>query len=53
MCDVCCGVSVSPVEVSPDELLDPILALSMEVLKLVHGGELLHVEPVGSDNVCA
>lgn len=47
-----CGVSVRPVEVSPDELLNSILALSVEVLKLMHGGELLYVEPIGSDNVC-
>lgn len=37
---------------SPDELLDSILALSVQVLKLVHGGELLHVEPVRSKDVC-
>lgn len=37
---------------SPDELLDSVLALSVEVLKLVHGGELLDVEAVGSDDVC-
>lgn len=38
---------------SPDKLLNSILALSVEVLKLVHGGELLYVEPVRSDNVYA
>lgn len=37
---------------SPDEFLNSILALSMEVLKLVHGGELLNIEPVRSDDVC-
>lgn len=37
---------------SPDKLLNSILALSVEVLKLMHGGELLYVEPVRSDNVC-
>lgn len=42
----------SPVEMSPDEFLNSILALSMEVLKLVHGGELLNIEPVRSDDVC-
>lgn len=37
---------------SPDEFLNSILALSMEVLKLVHGRELLNIEPVRSDDVC-
>lgn len=37
---------------SPDEFLNSILALSMEVLELVHGGELLNIEPVRSDDVC-
>lgn len=37
---------------SPDELLNSILALSVEVLKLVHGRELLYVEPVRSNYVC-
>lgn len=37
---------------SPDKLLNSILALSVEVLKLMHGGELLYIEPVRSDNVC-
>lgn len=37
---------------SPDEFLNSILALSMEVLKLVHGGELLNIEPVRGDDVC-
>lgn len=37
---------------SSDKLLNSILALSVEVLKLVHGGELLYVEPVRSDDVC-
>lgn len=46
------AMRVGPVEVSPDELLNPILALSVEVLELVHSGELLHVEPVRSDDVC-
>lgn len=37
---------------SPDKLLNSILALSVEVLKLMHGGELLYIEPVRSDNIC-
>ena len=37
---------------APDEFLYSILALSMEVLKLVHSGELLNIEPVRSDDVC-
>lgn len=44
-------LSVRPVEVSPDELLNSILALSVEVLELMHGRELLYVEPIGSDDV--
>ena len=41
----------SPVEVSPDKLLDAGLAAAVHVLELVHGGELLHVQPVGGDHV--
>lgn len=37
---------------SPDEFLNSILALSMEVLKLVHGRKLLDIEPIRSDDVC-
>ena len=40
-----------PVEVSSDELLDAILAFGVEVLELMHGRELLHVQTVGSDDV--
>lgn len=35
-----------------DELLNATLALSVKVLKLVHGRELLYIEPIGSDDVC-
>ena len=40
-----------PVEVSSDELLDAILAFGVDVLELMHGRELLHVQTVGSDDV--
>lgn len=37
---------------APDELLDPIFALGVKILELVHRGEFLDIQPVGSDNVC-
>ena len=37
---------------SSDELLDAVLALSMQVLELMHGRELLHIQPIWSNNVC-
>ena len=36
---------------SSDELLDATLAFSVEVLELMHGRELLHVQTIGSDDV--
>lgn len=35
-CDALLGLMFSPVEVSPDKLLNPTLALCMEVLELMH-----------------
>ena len=35
-----------------DELLDTVLALGVQVLELMHGRELLHVQPVRGDYVC-
>lgn len=35
-----------PVEMTPDEVVDLLLGLDVEVLELVHGGELLDVETV-------
>lgn len=37
---------------SSDELLDAVLALSVQVLELMHGRELLHIQPIWSNNVC-
>jgi hypothetical protein len=38
--------------VTSDELLDTVLALGVQVLELMHGRELLHVQPVRGDYVC-
>lgn len=46
------GEFLWPVEVAPDELLDPIFALGVKILELVHRREFLDIQPVGSDNVC-
>lgn len=40
-----------PIKMAPHKLLDPSLALSMEVLELMHGGELLHIQPIGRHNI--
>lgn len=37
---------------SPDKLLYPGLVGGVQVLELVHGGELFHIETVGGDHVC-
>lgn len=37
---------------APDELLDPIFALGVKILELVHRREFLDIQPVGSDDVC-
>lgn len=46
------GEFLWPIEVAPDELLDPIFALGVKILELVHRREFLDIQPVGSDDVC-
>lgn len=36
---------------APHKLLDSSLALSMEVLELMHGRELLHIQSIGRHNI--
>lgn len=40
-----------PIKVAPHKLLDSSLALSMEVLELMHGGELFHIQPIGGHDI--
>ena len=39
------------VEVSPDEIVDLLLGLDVEVLELVHGRKLLDIETVGQNTI--
>jgi hypothetical protein len=36
---------------APNKLADPLLGLGVKVLELVQGGKLLHIQPVGRDDV--
>ncbi|KAL8419057.1 hypothetical protein RB594_002311 [Gaeumannomyces avenae] len=42
---------VMPVEVAADKVVDLLLGLRVQVLELVHSGELGHVQAVGQDTV--
>jgi hypothetical protein len=43
---------VVPVEVTSDKVVDLLLGLDMQVLELVHGSELDHVQTVRQDTIC-
>ena len=40
-----------PIEVSSDKLLDARFVCGVQVLELVHGRKLLHIQPVGCHNI--
>jgi hypothetical protein len=42
---------VVSVEVASDKLVDLLLGNGVQVLELVHGGKLLHVQTVGKDAI--
>lgn len=41
------------IEMTTNEFVDLLLGLNVQVLELVHGGELDNVETVGEDAICS
>lgn len=42
----------SPIEMAPDKVMDAIFSQGVEVLKLVQGAKLHHIQAVWGDQIC-